>query len=49
VAVDRAQLIQRHDASSLLKPARNPPGIRLASGGHRRDHRRAKVLVEFVG
>jgi hypothetical protein len=48
VAVDRAQLIQRHESPSLVKTAGNSPGVRLAFG-HRGNHRGAEVLVEFVG
>jgi len=46
--IDRAKLIQRHKAALLLKPARNPPGIRLPTRCHRRYDRGAEVLIELV-
>ena len=46
--VDRPKLIQRHEAGLLLKPARNPPGLRLSARGHRCHDRRAEVLIELV-
>ena len=46
--IDRPKLIQRHKARLLLKPARNPPRVRLFARGHRCHYRRAEVLIELV-
>lgn len=48
LAIDRPKLIQRHEAGLLLKPAWNPPGVRLSASGHGCHDRRAEVLIEFV-
>lgn len=46
--VDGSKLIEGDESRTVLKPAGNPPGIRVAARGHWRDNDRAQVLVQFV-
>ena len=46
--IDRADLVERNEAGPLLKPAWNPPKVRLTTGGHWCHNRRAYMLIKLV-
>jgi hypothetical protein len=47
--INRAQLIRHHLAGLSLETADDSGRIETTLRGHRRDHNRAEVIVEFVG